>query len=82
MQEEIKITSVTVFVNPYTELDEEEQEKAKDEKDIGDEENVTFWAPFGVEKRHFKFLFINFGLERVMWILFVCYFLGKDWVMV
>lgn len=37
--EEIKITSVTVFVNPYTELDEEEQEKAKDEKDIGDEEN-------------------------------------------
>lgn len=50
MQEEIKITSVTVFVNPYTELDEEEQEKAKDEKDIGDEENVTFWAPFGVER--------------------------------
>lgn len=37
--EEIKITCVTVFVNPYTELDEEEQEKAKDEKDIGDEEN-------------------------------------------
>ena len=45
LQEEIKITSVTVFVNPYTELDEEEeQEKAKNEKDIEDGENVTFWA--------------------------------------
>ncbi|CAK7339657.1 unnamed protein product [Dovyalis caffra] len=38
--EEIKITSVTVFVNPYSEPDEEEeQKKAKDEKDAEDEEN-------------------------------------------
>ncbi|KDP32077.1 hypothetical protein JCGZ_12538 [Jatropha curcas] len=38
--EEIKINSVTVFVNPYAEPDEEdEQEKAKDEKDAVDEEN-------------------------------------------
>lgn len=42
MQEEIKITSVTVFVNPYSEPDEEEaEEKAKDEKNINDEENVS-----------------------------------------
>lgn len=43
MQEEIKITSITVFVNPYTEPDEEEEkEKAKDEKNVDDEENVSF----------------------------------------
>ncbi|KAL7231662.1 hypothetical protein ACSBR2_009821 [Camellia fascicularis] len=37
--EDIKITSITVFVNPYTEPDEEdEQEKAKD-KNADDEEN-------------------------------------------
>lgn len=43
MQEEIKITSITVFVNPYTEPDEEEEkEKAKDEKNVEDEENVSF----------------------------------------
>lgn len=43
MQEEIKITSITVFVNPYTEPDEEEEkEKAKDEKNADDEENVSF----------------------------------------
>ncbi|GMP27730.1 hypothetical protein CsSME_00003592 [Camellia sinensis var. sinensis] len=37
--EDVKITSVTVFVNPYTEPDEEdEQEKAKD-KNADDEEN-------------------------------------------
>lgn len=36
--EEIKITGVTVFVNPYTEPDEEEEAKAKDEK-TDDEEN-------------------------------------------
>lgn len=39
VQEEIKITSVTVFVNPYSEPDEEE-EKQKDEKNVEDEENV------------------------------------------
>lgn len=43
MQEEIKITSVTVFVNPYNEPEEEEEEKAKDEKNAEDEENVSFW---------------------------------------
>lgn len=35
--EEIKITSVTVFVNPYTEPDEEEEETK--EKEAGDEDN-------------------------------------------
>lgn len=40
LQEEIKITSVTIFVNPYTEPDEgEEQDKAK-EKNLEDEDNV------------------------------------------
>ncbi|XP_010272657.1 PREDICTED: peptidyl-prolyl cis-trans isomerase CYP65 isoform X2 [Nelumbo nucifera] len=38
--EEIKINSVTVFVNPYTESDdEEEKEKGKDEKNAIDDEN-------------------------------------------
>lgn len=37
--EEIKITGITVFVNPYSEPDEEEEEKAKDEKNVDDEEN-------------------------------------------
>lgn len=44
MQEEIKITGVTVFVNPYSEPDEEEEEeKAKDEKNAEDEHKVSFW---------------------------------------
>lgn len=41
-QEEIKITGVTVFVNPYTEPDEEE-EKAKEEEEKNknaEEDNV------------------------------------------
>ncbi|KAK9284180.1 hypothetical protein L1049_023348 [Liquidambar formosana] len=38
--EEIKITSITVFVNPYTEPDEEEEEeKAKNAKNAEDGEN-------------------------------------------
>ncbi|KAJ4823323.1 cytochrome P450 monooxygenase 65 [Turnera subulata] len=40
--EDIKITSVTIFVNPYNEPDEEEEEEGKiatDGKDAGDEEN-------------------------------------------
>lgn len=42
-QEEIKINNVTVFVNPYTEPDEgEEEEKANDKKNTEDEENVGF----------------------------------------
>ncbi|CAN1333627.1 Peptidyl-prolyl cis-trans isomerase CYP65 [Linum perenne] len=36
--EEIKITKVTVFVNPYTEPDEEEEEKAKAEEEANDED--------------------------------------------
>lgn len=42
MQEEIKITSVTIFVNPYTEPDEEEEEKAKAEEKAEDEDNVCY----------------------------------------
>ena len=45
MQEEIKITSVTVFVNPYSEPDEEEENKQKDEKNVEDEENVCLHNP-------------------------------------
>ncbi|GMH14845.1 hypothetical protein Nepgr_016686 [Nepenthes gracilis] len=43
--EEIKITSVTVFVNPYTEPDEEEEEeKTKDDKNAENEDNeVGSW---------------------------------------
>lgn len=43
-QEEIKITGVTVFVNPYTEPDEEEEKAAtENEKNLpNDEENVCF----------------------------------------
>lgn len=40
MQEEIKITGVTVFVNPYTEPDEEEEQNNAKEKNADDEENV------------------------------------------
>lgn len=43
MQEEIKITSVTVFVNPYSEPDEEEEEKAKEENNVEDEDKVSLW---------------------------------------
>lgn len=41
VQEEIKIISVTVFVNPYSELDEEEEKKIEDEKNAEDDENVS-----------------------------------------
>ncbi|KAK6258656.1 hypothetical protein SCA6_013130 [Theobroma cacao] len=37
--EEIKIISVTVFINPYMEPDEEEEEKGRGEKKVEDEEN-------------------------------------------
>lgn len=37
--EEIKITSVTVFVNPYMEPDEEDKEKAEEEKKTVDTDN-------------------------------------------
>ena len=50
LQEEIKITGVTVFVNPYTEPDEEdEQEKAKNETKAEEEDNVSFRSfDFGI----------------------------------
>lgn len=42
LQEEIKITSVTVFVNPYTEPDEEEEQNDAKEKNVEDEDKVCF----------------------------------------
>ncbi|XP_068656536.1 peptidyl-prolyl cis-trans isomerase CYP65-like [Aristolochia californica] len=36
--EEIKINGVTVFVNPYSEMDEEEEEKDGDDKNVKDDE--------------------------------------------
>lgn len=44
MQEDIKITRVTIFVNPYTEPDEEE-EKAKEENKVEDEDYVSLLRP-------------------------------------
>ncbi|KAK1587837.1 hypothetical protein Q3G72_017284 [Acer saccharum] len=38
-QEEIKITGVTVFVNPYSELDEEEEKENAKEEEKTDEDN-------------------------------------------
>ncbi|RWR77967.1 peptidyl-prolyl cis-trans isomerase CYP65 isoform X2 [Cinnamomum micranthum f. kanehirae] len=43
--EEIKITSMTVFVNPYTEPDEEDK-KGEDEKNNDDEENERLGSWF------------------------------------
>ncbi|KAJ0035781.1 hypothetical protein Pint_25928 [Pistacia integerrima] len=40
--EKIKITSVTLFVNPYLEPNEEKEEKAKEEENAGDEDKVRF----------------------------------------
>ena len=40
LQEEIKITSVTIFVNPYTEPDDEEEQENAEEKIAEDEDNV------------------------------------------
>lgn len=40
MQEEIKINSVTIFVNPYTEPDEEEEQEKAKEEDADNGENV------------------------------------------
>lgn len=41
-QEEIKIISTDVFVNPYAESDEEEEEKANEDTTAKDEDNVSF----------------------------------------
>ncbi|KAL5706782.1 peptidylprolyl isomerase [Ranunculus cassubicifolius] len=38
-EEDIKITGVSVFVNPYTEPDEEDEDDKKKDKNIHDEEN-------------------------------------------
>ncbi|XP_031247834.1 uncharacterized protein LOC116105567 isoform X7 [Pistacia vera] len=43
-EEEIKITSLTVFINLYSEPDEEEGEKAKEEENAEDEDKVRFWT--------------------------------------
>ena len=43
LQQEIKITGVTVFVNPYTEPDEEE-EQPKEEEKAPDPDLVMQWA--------------------------------------
>lgn len=40
-QEEIKIISIEVYVNPYAEPDEEEEAKANEDKIAEDEENVS-----------------------------------------
>lgn len=40
LQEEIKITNVTIFVNPYTEPDEEEEKDKAKEKNAEDDDNV------------------------------------------
>lgn len=46
VQEEIKIISVTVFINPYMEPDEEEvEEKGEGEKTAEDEDNVSLCTP-------------------------------------
>lgn len=41
-QEEIKIISADVFVNPYAESDEEEEEKTNEDNIAKDEDNVSF----------------------------------------
>lgn len=42
-QEEIKIISADVFVNPYAESDDEEEGKTvEDDKNVKDEDNVSF----------------------------------------
>lgn len=56
MQEEIKITGVTVFVNPYTEPDAEE-EKTKDGTNAEDEEKVKIMNHQNEEWMFFDFLF-------------------------
>lgn len=61
LQEEIKILSVTIFVNPYTEPDEgEEQDNAK-EKNAEDEDNVCsriFEISLAVLSPHFCNVFL------------------------
>lgn len=57
VQEEIKITSVTVFVNPYSEPDEGDEEKQKDEKNVEDEENVRLPAPMTFIRAHSIYIF-------------------------
>lgn len=59
MQEEIKITGVSVYVNPYSEPDEESQEEngAKNERKAEDVENVCFWNIF------LSILFLIYGFS-------------------
>lgn len=45
MQEEIKIIEANVFVNPYTEPDEEEEEKEKAEKEKNEDKDIVSITP-------------------------------------
>lgn len=74
MQDEIKITGVTTFVNPYTEPDEEEEQANAKEKNANDEENVCsliFETP--LIWLHFLSLLQGF-CELIFWICFGIYF--------
>lgn len=75
MQEEIKITSVTVFVNPYTEPDEEEEQDNAKEKNTEDEENVcsrifeiSLVGFFSVPLTSTRFLLTNH--VNIFWVTF------------
>lgn len=62
VQEEIKIISTSVFVNPYSEPDEEEEEKkTEEEKTIEDAENVSVLAVTLMAKCFFFIYFITFS---------------------
>lgn len=75
VQEEIKITGVTVFLNPYSEPDEEEEEeKAKDEKNAEDEDKVSFWILSTV----YFLLFQILVCQNI--ICFMCFFTFQDQV--
>lgn len=45
LQEEIKIIEANVFVNPYTEPDEEEEEKEKAEKEKNEDKDIVSITP-------------------------------------
>lgn len=47
LQEEIKIIEANVFVNPYTEADEEE-EKEKAEKEKNEDKDIVSITPFTI----------------------------------
>lgn len=74
VQEEIKINSVSVFVNPYSEPDEEEEEKkTEEEKTLEDVENVSVVVTVMV------FIAFYFLLR---FLIFMGNCSGEDWFMV